>query len=102
MTPNTEVVCIDDSGNVELIENQHYTVMATRSANCNCKHFLVDVGLLFKAGHVEYILWCATCGKRTSQGLSRNRWFRSDRFVPIDSISISEAYEVLEKQPFEL
>lgn len=98
MTPNTEVVCIDANGNVQVKEGKTYVVLGTSLKPCGCKGYRVDVGHTIGVVH---FLRCTTCGK-SHENKSGIHWYDATRFVPIDSISISEAYEVLEKQPFEL
>lgn len=99
MTPNTEVVCIDDTKTNAPIKNgDTYTVIAARQGICGCSDsvYLVDIGI---RNDREFTV-CIGCGAREYTG--GVFWLKSIRFVPIDSISISEAYEVLEKEPFEL
>lgn len=97
MTPGTKVVCIDASGAEKLLVlNKEYKILATRDRGCNCGGYFVDVGI--RDG--RRFMCCLYCDKITpSDGI---RWFSVNRFVPIDSISITEVYEQLEKQPFEV
>ena len=97
MTPNTEVVCIDDSGDCGLVKNATYIINQTRKSFCPCDDYEVDIGNT----HDKILISCPKCGAYTAS-VDVVRWYSPKRFVPIDSISISEAYEVLEKEPFEL
>lgn len=90
-----EIVCVDNKG----IEDSGIKIGAVYmligiKKRCNCG-FVVNIGLKgkFNAGAG---LMCPNCFE-TYEG-DGYRWFLSTRFVPLDSISITEALEVLQAE----
>ena len=59
---------------------------------CKCNTYLVDVGFSFKPNT------CRVCKSNYVEVAG----FKAHLFTKYDSISISEAYEVLQKEPYSL
>lgn len=95
-TIGDDIVCIKSHSQGVVKEGQIYKCLGLRITPCGCS-YLVNVGI---EDSTNYYITCRSCGKKYDA--DEYWWINSSLFRSIDKISISEVYEQLDKQPFEV
>ena len=87
-----KVIALDNHSQGIYRKGEVFTLNAIKKARCNCKRFLLDIGVKSRYGHST----CPTCGSTCIA--DDIWWFGSNHFAPYDdSLSDITAEELIER-----